>query len=88
MIDIMFSGGESRQNHELGCNYMIAKYVNDYGSDAELYAEALVPDEWYGTDEIPDADREKFDNASFEELKNEIIRQAIQNGIDPAELKF
>lgn len=88
MIDVTFAGGESRQNHKLGCNYMIAKIIDDYGRDAELYAEALVPDSWYDMDEIPDADRESFDKSSFEELKEEITQQAKDAGIDPAELKF
>lgn len=88
MIDVLFQGGESRQNSELGCNYMIAHYIDDYGRDAELYAEVLVPDDWYGMDEIPDADRERFDKSSFNELKDEITQQAKDVGISPDDLKF
>lgn len=88
MINVTFLGGESRKDSELGCNYMIANIIDDYGRDSELYAEKLVPDEWYDMDEIPDEERERFDEASFTELKNEIIRQAKENGVDPSDLKF
>lgn len=83
MINVTFLGGESREDSDLGCNYMIARNGN-----TELYTEKLVPDEWYDMDEIPDEEREKFDDASFAELKEEIIRQAKESGIDPADLKF
>jgi hypothetical protein len=83
MVNVIFLGGESREDSNLSCNYMIAR-----DGSAELYAEKLVPDEWYDMDEIPDEERERFDDASFAELKEEIIEQAMKNGIDPADLKF
>ena len=83
MIDVTFAGGESREDSNLGCNYMIAK-----DGSTELYAEKLVPDEWYDMDEIPDDERERFDDASFVELKDEIIEQAKEYGIDPSDLVF
>lgn len=83
MINVTFLGGESREDSDLGCNYMVARDGN-----TELYAEKLVPDEWYDMDEIPDDERERFDEASFVELKNEIIEQAKEYGIDPSDLVF
>ena len=83
MINVTFLGGESREDSDLGCNYMIARNGN-----TELYTEKLVPDEWYDMDEIPDDERERFDEASFVELKNEIIEQAKEYGIDPSDLVF
>lgn len=88
MINVLFEGGESRQNHDLGCNYMIAHAEDSEGNDVELYSEVLVPDDWQEYEEIPDGERERFDQESFEELKADIIRQAKEAGIEVQNLSF
>lgn len=92
MFEVMFAGGESRKDSELGCDYMVCRVVDQYGRDVELYSEMLVPDSWYDLDgegkETPDDERESFDRSAFEELKGSIIQQARDAGIDPADLRF
>lgn len=87
MIDVTFSGGESRlYNAPADCDYMIAHAVDQNGREIELYAEVPCPDEWKGTEDIPDQDQ--FDEKAFEMLKADITQQAKAAGIDSAELKF
>lgn len=85
MIKVTFEGGSSRANNR-GCNYMIA----DVDDGIELYAECEEPEEWIGkdVDEISPEDLNRFDDESFDVLKEEIIRQAKENGVDVNSLQF
>lgn len=100
-IFVDFQSGESRNSFDKqGVDYMLVNTVNKDGEDVELYAEISVqgspfePD--YSKAETPDEmaeiadsfDHEGFSEYSYPLLKEKIIRQAIENGIDPKQLKF
>lgn len=88
--EVAFMGGESRTNPGQGVNYMIVTVQDKDGEDVELYAEAMQPDEWEGLspDDIPQEELNKFDDESFQSLKEEIIRQAKEIGFDIGQLEF
>ena len=73
-----------------GVNYMIATVPDEDGEDVELYAEAMQPNEWEGLspDDIPQEELNKFDDESFQSLKEEIIRQAKEIGFNIDQLEF
>lgn len=87
---VSFLGGESRTNPDKGVNYMIVTVPDEDGEDVELYAEAMRPNEWEGLspDDIPQEELNKFDDESFQNLKEEIIRQANEIGFNIDQLEF
>ena len=100
-IFVSFEGGESRNGFDKqGVNYMLANTINENGDSVELYAEVKVEDSPFELDysgaetpnekaEIADKfDHDGFDSYSYPLLKEEIIRQAIENGINPEKLRF
>ena len=70
---VEYSGGESREHAGEACDYMLV-WVPTSEDDLELYAEAPVV--------------EGDETATYEELRAEIIRQAVAAGINPETLKF
>lgn len=83
-IEVIFMGGETRIGNS-GCNYMLAT-VETEDDEIELYAEFGESEEYY--DENGEFDMNRFDDDSYEYLKTEITRQAIENGINPERLVF
>ncbi len=81
-ITVDFQGGEMG---EQGGNYMLAKVEVD-GETVELYAEVHVTDEFF--DENGEYMDNEFDEYSYPILKDEIIKQAKENGINPESLNF
>jgi hypothetical protein len=73
---VEFSGGVARDPFKFpnGVNYMLAKI-----GAVELYVE-------YGV--LEDFEEGEFDEKSYEILREEIERQATENGIDPKDLYF
>ena len=90
MEKVTFMGGESRTNPGQGVNYMCVVVPDKDGEDVELYAEAMQPEEWEGLspDDIPQEELNKFDDESFQSLKEEIIRQANEIGFNIDQLEF
>lgn len=87
---VLFEGGTTRISNK-GCNYMIANAVNADGDEVELYAEYEAPED-LTEDDVYDAVRfyllHEFDRVSYPVLKDEIIRQAEENGVDVDSLEF
>jgi len=98
-----FYGGESRQKSNKACNYMIAFFevnedengekiftqvdsINKY-HDFELYAEILC-ENFPGEEEYEEGFTPEFDEYSYPILKEEILRQAKENGIPENKLEF
>lgn len=89
-IEVQFLGGEGSKiiTDSNGmtvcdsCNYMLADVDVD-GETIRLYAEINCSDYPEYSGEYPD-----FDDFTYPLLKEEIIRQAIEKGIDPDTLKF
>lgn len=80
--EVDYCGGDSRTNPGTSIDYMLCTIPTDYGEEVELYAE-MVNDTW-------DEERECFDDetATYDELKEAIIEQAEENGIDVNQLHF
>jgi len=80
-IKIGFYAGESRYKKGI-VNYLISlRHI-----EPELYAEIIVPEECFDDEgEFIDSDAENY---GYEELKAEIIEQAIEEGIKPEQLEF
>ena len=81
LYTVEYNGGESRERAGEACDYMLVWVPNpecefDEFADEEigLYAEAPAAEE--------------DETATYEELRAEIIRQAVAAGIEPATLKF
>lgn len=72
-IKVNYRGGESRLQAGVAVDYMLAVTEVD-GEQVELYAEA----------EAIDGD----EDANFDGLKAEILRQAIEAGVDADQLRF
>lgn len=79
---VEFSGGESRQQPEKGCDYMICAAWDKDGDPVELYAEIVSPEGLT----IEDADA--WSDSVYDDLKAEIIRQAKDYGITAEQLEF
>lgn len=78
MTEIQFWGGESKDGQH-GCNYMIGHVADQDGDEQELYAEAIIPE---GLSE------NEADGYGYDELKEEIIKQAAEYGVKESELDF
>lgn len=78
---VLFEGGTTRIGDK-GCNYMLANAVNADGDEVELYAEYEAPEN------MTEDDVYDFDRVSYPALKDEIIRQAEENGVDVDSLEF
>lgn len=85
MTKVLFEGGESCRGSE-ACNFMM-------DTDAlGLYAEVVASD-WDECPEYDPNDPDSFDMLGFDDysypiLKSEIIRQAVEAGIDVGSLHF
>ncbi len=79
--DVIFEGGQARDGIS-GCNYMLANCKDADGDNVELYAEYLAP-AGLREDEV-----DAFDRESYPVLKEEILQQAKENGIDTNSLLF
>lgn len=97
-IKVEYMGGPMREcttGIESGL-YMLAKLADedgfvgdDYDPDAELYAEIGHKKSEYDLDEDGEIiNPEKYDDEDYEYLKNEIIAQAKDRGIDLKRLVF
>lgn len=88
-IEIKFEGGEASDGIR-GCNYMLGRYKDADGYEQKLYAEVRTPDDWDGIDpdNIPQEEVDKFDDESYQCLKDEIISQAKAAGISEDRLLF
>ena len=80
-IKVEFKGCE-------GGNYMLAKTTDEDGEEIKLYS--MVAFEEFEDDfaENEDADMDAFDDFSYPLLKEDIIKQAKENGVDVSRLKF
>lgn len=78
---VLFEGGTTRIGDK-ACNYMLAHAVNADGDEVELYAEYEAPEN------MTEDDVYDFDRVSYPVLKDEIIRQAEENGVDVDSLEF
>ena len=92
MINVIFEAGESTYNPGVSCNFMYAKVEGEV-EDIELLAEVLIDDEIEARFRTDAEDPESFDMNAFDEysypiLKEEILRQAKEAGIDENDLKF
>lgn len=98
-IKVRFEAGQSGhivQNRQNGhaeldsCNYMLATVTNDEGDEIELYAEVLTSETSFDDfdPETEEFDWNGFDDYSYPILKEEIIKKAIENDIDPGRLEF
>lgn len=76
-----YQAGESRTVPTVGVDYMIA-CVDVDGDQIELYAEMENPT-W-------DEEKEEYEDetATYQELKEEILRQAKETGIPESDLDF
>lgn len=83
-IRVEFLGGESRWNCGLDVNYMMAEVETD-DDTIELYAECTYEGTEFDKEPF---DVDGFDDYSYPILKEEIIRQAEENGIDVNRLVF
>lgn len=92
-IPVEYAGGPSLERPGDGCDYMLAKY-NEYGENylwksytdwdgvTELYAERENPT-WNETGEYYEDE-----DYCYEDLKDDIIEQAEQEGLHPSRLSF
>lgn len=80
-IEVEFKGCE-------GGNYMLAKVTDEDGEEIKLYS--MVAFEEFEDDfaENENADMDAFDDFSYPLLKEDIIKQAKENGVDVGRLKF
>lgn len=81
---VEFQGGQSRYS-DFACNYMLAKI-----GDVELYAER-TSDQFREFDECAetwDEFIESWDEYSYSVLREEIVEQAKEEGINPESLQF
>lgn len=76
-IRVYYNGGESRQHPGKAVDYMLVEI-----EDVELYAEAVNPT-W---DEASESYTDE--TATYEDLRVEIMRQAVERGIDVTTLEF
>lgn len=90
-----FQGGESRctmKDGKLeGVNYMLTVVELNEDEEVELYAEVPVSDFCdidYETFDWDNFDYLGFDDYSYPLLKESIIEQAVDAGIDPTILEF
>lgn len=86
MIKVDFQGGESRTGN-VDCNYMLAEFTNNDGEKDELYAEVLLTDFTEDTEE-GSFDLNDWDDYSYPLLKEEILNQAKEKGVNANRLKF
>lgn len=85
-ITVIFEGGIAKDGVH-ACNYMLAR-IEDADGDpgdsfqSELYSEVLMPEN------LRDDEVDAFDAATYPILKEDIINQAINAGIDVNRLVF
>lgn len=77
--EVEYQAGESRMEPGVGVDYMLVNIPTE-DDDIELYAEYCTD---YGDE--PTAEQEV---SSYKALKQEIIAEAVEKGIDPSCLKF
>ena len=80
-IEVIFGGGIAKDGMH-GCNYMLARTEDANGDPIELYSEAGA------LETVCDDDMDAFDAATYPVLRDDIIDQAMEAGIDPDRLDF
>ena len=75
-------GGESLEQPEKGCDYMICHVDDEDGELVDLYAEIVCPDD------VTNDDVDAWSDSVYDDLKAEIIRQAKDYGIAAERLEF
>lgn len=80
-IYVIYQAGESRYSNK-GVDYMFAQFENEAGEEVELYAEAENLT-WNEEKEILEDE-----SATYDELKAEILEQAVEHGIPESDLVF
>lgn len=82
-ITVIFEGGIANDGVH-ACNYMLARTEDADGDPMlfELYSEVLMPEN------LRDDEVDAFDAATYPILKEDIINQAIDAGIDANQLVF
>ena len=80
-ITVIFEGGIANDGVH-ACNYMLARTEDADGDPIELYSEVLMPEN------LRDDEVDAFDAATYPILKEDIINQAIDAGIDANQLVF
>lgn len=79
---VEYYGGESRQQPEKACDYMICAAWDEDGDPVELYAEIICPDD------VTEDNVDAWSDSVYDDLKAEIIRQAKDYGITADQLIF
>ena len=90
MYSVEFMSGESRNIIRdaklVGVDYMLVNVIDRDGYKVELYAERDTSEIW---DYENECYKEGYDEYSFyDELKEDIIEQAMEIGVNADELKF
>ena len=80
-ITVIFEGGIANDGVH-ACNYMLARTEDADGDSIDLYSEVLMPEN------LRDDEVDAFDAATYPILKEDIINQAIDAGIDANQLVF
>ena len=80
-ITVIFEGGIANDGVH-ACNYMLARTEDADGDPIELYSEVSLPEN------LRDDEVDAFDAATYPILKEDIINQAIDAGIDANQLVF
>ena len=80
-ITVIFEGGIANDGVH-ACNYMFARTEDADGDPIELYSEVSLPEN------LRDDEVDAFDAATYPILKEDIINQAIDAGIDANQLVF
>lgn len=80
-ITVIFEGGIANDGVH-ACNYMLARTEDADGDPFYLYSEVLMPEN------LRDDEVDAFDAATYPILKEDIINQAIDAGIDANQLVF
>lgn len=80
-ITVIFEGGIANDGVH-ACNYMLARTEDADGDPIELYSEVSMPEN------LRDDEVDAFDAATYPILKEDIINQAIDAGIDANQLVF